>query len=316
MLLSLRPFINFTNSNVYNYTTTFKFRSGDAPTLYFRLIDLALDTADQGFNPQGRPYLPVFGPTDRMIVSTFASSGVTLYATASGNTLTITLTQNLNWSTVPQPGDLLVIPSGSVLSGAGNANVQSYTVLSATNTTITACTISNAIAPVSIGAATSPITFSATPSNDIQDSSYGAILAASIMNVNNGNNIVRWCNQPFPQIDPSIWSLQIYGVDGPALVGTNDMYLTLYQGINITQGYAKSVLSIQPVTTAIGNVPLNSGYGSIRHLLKFINNIKNLTQNPFDVSVIMDFVQRQIMSQIFTAKYTPSGLGSFCRVFG
>lgn len=231
--------------------------------LVFRLIDLAVDTADQGYNPQGRTYLPVYGTTDRMIVSTFTSSSVTAYATASGNSLTIGLTQNLAWSTVPQAGDLLTIPSGSVFAGAGNANVGNYTVISATNTTITASNIPNLVSPVSVGTPTSPIYFSTVPSNDIKDFSYSAVLSCSIFNVNNAMNIVRFANQLAPQIDPSLWGLQIFPGDGPSLAGTNDLYITLYEGTKVTQGYAKSVLSVQPITTAFGNVPINSGSGAI-----------------------------------------------------
>jgi hypothetical protein len=264
MLLSIRPITQFVSVNQYYVQeTTFKFRSGDAPLLVFRLIDLSVDTAAQNYNPQGRPYFPIFGLTDRMIVSTFMSSGVTAYAVASGNSLTISLTQDLAWSTVPQAGDQLTIPSGSVFAGTGNANVGNYIVVSATSTTITGSTIVNTTAPVNVGTPSSPITFSATPSNDIQDFSYSSVLSCSIMNVQNNLNIVRFANQLAPQIDPSIWGLQIFPGDGTSLAGTNDLYITLYQGQLVTQGYAKSVISVQPVTTAFANVPLNQGYGSI-----------------------------------------------------
>ena len=119
MLESLRPI--FGPNNYYIQETTFKFRSGDAPLLVFRLIDQSLDTASQGYNPGGRPYFPVFGLTDRLIVSTFPGSGITAYLVASGNSITISLTQTLVWSTVPQTGDQLTIPEwrGQIFAWSG-----------------------------------------------------------------------------------------------------------------------------------------------------------------------------------------------------
>jgi len=83
------------------------------------------------------------------------------------------------------------------------------------------------------------------------------------MNVNNGLNIIRFANQLYPQIDPTLWGLQIFPGDGPSLSGTNDLYVTLYEGSRVTQGYAKSIISAQPVTTSQAQVQLNTGLGSI-----------------------------------------------------
>ena len=101
------------------------------------------------------------------------------------------------------------------------------------------------------------------PPTIYQNNAFSSVLSCSIFNVNNAMNIVRFANQLAPQINPTIWELQIFPGDGPSLAGTNDLYLTLYQGSLVTQGYAKSVISVQPITTAFGNVPLNAGSGSI-----------------------------------------------------
>src|SRR5271166_3609591 len=100
MLLSIRPLIDLASPNIYTTATVFQQVQGNSPLLTFRLVDLSLDTNSQNFNPGGRPYLPLFGQTDRMIVGTFAPSTDTFYIVASGNTITVVLTVN-QWSSVP-----------------------------------------------------------------------------------------------------------------------------------------------------------------------------------------------------------------------
>lgn len=246
MLLSLRPLIQLSSPNDYITAPVFQQVQGNSPLLTFRLVDLSLDTSSQNFNPAGRPYFPVFGTTDRMIVGTFAPLTNTFYVVASGNTIVIVLTTG-QWSSVPQPGDLLTIPNGSVMAGAGNANVGNYTVLSATDTTIAASTIVNTIPPVSVGTPTGNVTFSANPPGDIQDFSYSSILNCTIINVNTQMTISRWANQVYPQIDPSIWSLQIYPSDALALGGLNNISLYLNQQGYAIYGEARNVLQIQPI---------------------------------------------------------------------
>lgn len=250
MKLSIRPLDQVTSPNNYITTSVFTMEQGNAPLLVFRLVDLSLDTNSQNFNPGGRIFFPLFGQTDRGIVSTFAPSTPQVYAVSSGNTLTIVLT-TVTWSSVPQPGDLLTIPTGSILAGTGNANVGNYTVLSATNTTITASTISNSVPPVNVGTAGTPVSFSATPPNDIKDFSYSSILSCTIVNVNTQMTISRWANQLFPQVDPSIWGLQIYPSDALALGGMNNISLYLNMQGYAIYGEAKNVLQVQPVLTTM-----------------------------------------------------------------
>ena len=40
-----------------------KFSEGDAPAIFFQLIDLTLDRPEQGYSPSGRRYMPVASST-------------------------------------------------------------------------------------------------------------------------------------------------------------------------------------------------------------------------------------------------------------
>ena len=82
----------------------------------------------------------------------------------------------------PSVGDTLNIPSGSVLAGAGNANVGWYLVTSVSNVsgaaTIGAQLISSAPAPVAVA----PVAISATPNNDLAD--YSSITINNVSGTN------------------------------------------------------------------------------------------------------------------------------------
>jgi hypothetical protein len=63
MLLSARILNNVANVNVFSYDDTARFTEGDAPEIYFQLIDASLDRASDGFSPGGRRYMPAAGAT-------------------------------------------------------------------------------------------------------------------------------------------------------------------------------------------------------------------------------------------------------------
>ena len=258
MLLSLRVLANYINPNTFNYDTQFRFVQGGAPTLVFQIIDASLDTGSQGINPPGRRYIPQKGPTNRSAFNGLAA--ITASLTVTNNVITIALTAvGAVWNTIPQPGDTLSIPTGSVFAGAGNANVGSYTILTSSLNTLTAIQL-----PVlsTVPVALPVVTFSATPSNDLVDTTYNALLQVQISNVNVGNIISRFAYQVAPQIDPSIWALQLFPAD-PLVGGTSDIYLTLNEQGVVNFGTARGVLQITPTQNNFAQVSLSQGTGTL-----------------------------------------------------
>lgn len=64
MLLSARILKDVAGVNSFEYTNTVgEMTEGDSQTLYIQLIDASLDTPGQGFNPNGRRYVPASGAT-------------------------------------------------------------------------------------------------------------------------------------------------------------------------------------------------------------------------------------------------------------
>jgi hypothetical protein len=115
------------------------------------------------------------GGIDRVLLTvlgTLATSAIV------GNSMT--LTRSIAWNTTPTIGDTLIIPTGSVIAGAGSANVGAYVITAVTATTLTATKLSDAgkggavigtitapvvVAPAAISAVTdakawSPVTIS------------------------------------------------------------------------------------------------------------------------------------------------------------
>lgn len=59
MRLSARMLENVVDENTFDHAPDgARFTSGDAPVLYFQLIDLNKDESKQGFSPAGRRYVP------------------------------------------------------------------------------------------------------------------------------------------------------------------------------------------------------------------------------------------------------------------
>jgi hypothetical protein len=71
----------------------------------------------------------------------------------------------------------------------------------------------------------------------------GAVLTATLQNVNSALTLVKVCTQPFSQ-DPSIWKFQILSADG--LRGTYTFTLQLTEGTNITYGRVSNAIAVMP----------------------------------------------------------------------
>ena len=63
MILSARPLIDVASVNIYRPAPVWQFTENDPVSLYFQLVDTALDTETEGFTPAGRRYIPATGAT-------------------------------------------------------------------------------------------------------------------------------------------------------------------------------------------------------------------------------------------------------------
>lgn len=111
----------------------------------------------------GLANLNAVGGVNTSITTGTASQGVAL--AVSGQNVTITLTAPATWASSAVAGSTIQIPTGSVLAGAGSANVGWYVVTASSNTAASAqisATKVTAGAPVAV-----TTTLSATPANDL-----------------------------------------------------------------------------------------------------------------------------------------------------
>lgn len=202
------------------------------------------------------------GGVDRAIVTV---SGTVAVAVVSGNTATFT--RSIAWATTPTAGDTLVIPSGSVLAGAGNANVGAYVITSATSLVITATKLSDAgkagavigtiTAPLAVGAAVitsttadimaySPVTISLTAGAVIQ----GAGKALEIAQLATGTDLLDRTAFELGTTTAVDW---VSTVAVPAL-------LTSGAESEITLTAARTNDGISESYTQGGEIPLRVGY--------------------------------------------------------
>lgn len=63
MLLSARFLVGVASVNLFSYADRAQFTQGDSTTVYVQLVDLTLDSAQQGFVPPGRRYSAASGAT-------------------------------------------------------------------------------------------------------------------------------------------------------------------------------------------------------------------------------------------------------------
>lgn len=69
MLLSIRFLTNVGGVNDFTYNDGFvEFTEGEAPELYFQLIDTNKDKAAEGYKPSGRRYMPATGATLSVVI--------------------------------------------------------------------------------------------------------------------------------------------------------------------------------------------------------------------------------------------------------
>lgn len=101
------------------------------------------------------PGLTVTGNTEHQYVGTITG---TLALTVT-STPTVRIDRSVNWNITPVAGEKLIIPSGSPLAGAGNANIGTYVVVSATSTSVTATKL---VDWSNIGTLTPPVNVTAT----------------------------------------------------------------------------------------------------------------------------------------------------------
>lgn len=80
---------------------------------------------------------------------------------ATGNQIVVSYTGT--FTTTPTAGDTLMVPAGSAVAGAGNANVGAYVVTAATSASITATKLSDAAKPGGVpGVITAPVNVAST----------------------------------------------------------------------------------------------------------------------------------------------------------
>jgi hypothetical protein len=89
--------------NHFQYVDVLQFTEGDLPTIFFQLIDAAMDRAEKGFVPGGRRYVPAAGTT----------LTVTLQSIDSAKTITRVATQPFPndtsiWAVALTTGDSIV----------------------------------------------------------------------------------------------------------------------------------------------------------------------------------------------------------------
>lgn len=68
MLLSARMLKDVANVNSYEYDSQISWTEGDTLTLYFQLVDAALDTNREGYQPGGRRFVPAAAATLQVVV--------------------------------------------------------------------------------------------------------------------------------------------------------------------------------------------------------------------------------------------------------
>lgn len=130
MLLSARILNNVSGVNAFSSVSVMEFTEGDGPTIYFQLVDLSSDRADQGFNPPGRRYIPASGATLQCVIHhPDDEKKITRYATQP-------FTQDGSlWALQLQPTDhvrgsvdllLTLTEGGRITRGALRSSINAY----------------------------------------------------------------------------------------------------------------------------------------------------------------------------------------------
>lgn len=69
MLLSARILTDVNGVNSFQYANQAEWTAGDTVTVYFQLVDLTKDRAEQGYVPAGRRYVPAAGATLQVTIA-------------------------------------------------------------------------------------------------------------------------------------------------------------------------------------------------------------------------------------------------------
>lgn len=84
MLLSIRMLNGVGSVNNFEYVSSVEFTEGDAPTIYFQLVDMSVDKL---LRPAGRRYMPASGATLQCVIKNIENfdpthdHSITRYAT-------------------------------------------------------------------------------------------------------------------------------------------------------------------------------------------------------------------------------------------
>lgn len=190
--------------------------------------------------------------TNRLAFAGLNSAGVSITATGANLRLNLTgATAFASGANSPRVGDVLYIPSGSTIVGAGNANIGYYSISTVNNVTssayLVAARISNG-APVNVAATT----FSANADNDVRDFRPwidGAQLGFELTDGAGGRNI----NQVFYNLSTTTPASWISTSAIPIFIAGTDYQANLL--------LSRSVDNVQESYTAIGgNVALKMSY--------------------------------------------------------
>lgn len=122
-------------------------------------LSLVANTAPNTFQSSvdGLAGVAATGGTNRNMVTVAGTLLLDANPGGAGATV-IDLTRSVAWATTPTAGDTLVIPTGSVVAGAGDANVGAYVITSATASTLRATKLSDAgKAGAVVGVITNPV---------------------------------------------------------------------------------------------------------------------------------------------------------------
>lgn len=153
--------------NVASLTGDFRVNGGAAivqlvnantqPTAFVTLIDAIAGVA-------------ATGGVDRVLLTVSGTLAVQANPPAT-NAQTILLTRSIPWANLPVVGDTLIIPTGSVVAGAGTANTGAYVITVVTASTLTAVKLSDAgKGGAVVGVVTNPVTVGAASIVALTDS--------------------------------------------------------------------------------------------------------------------------------------------------
>jgi len=82
MKLSCRLLTDCNNVNSWHYTNVVEFAEGDTATVYIQLLDESVHSADEGYVPPGRRYVPASGATLSVIMQSLdITRNITRFAT-------------------------------------------------------------------------------------------------------------------------------------------------------------------------------------------------------------------------------------------